>query len=401
VIVTPISLALSKAMISDDEYLERIVAGIHAVTTEDADVAWNETINGRQFDVVVRFAVGTLRYLVLVEVKNRTRKASVEDLDAFINKARDQLASKAVFVTAAGYQSGALAVAERHGVDLFTVAFDEQKLEISSTNTYLVMRNPDAPDAPNGTVPELKIGDLEVVLAVEQATLIYSNRTRWVMPNEPSQMQYYVEKTLFDDGTTLNEFLQTQRLSVPSPGKTLLDRIKIKPARRISPPDDYYFPQGKLSAIECMVASREGRGLSGNIRIDPSVFRHPVIYTNVQTGEETHFSLDQLPLGAKRAEPGSFYFNLHPLRYLYCDSVEGELITWHLVESFQCGDMNRGTFTQKAQYSVYYIPVTDKVIIKRLERRLSDYLILSGRTLPPSPSPARPPRWRLPWLKGG
>ncbi|MDM7930031.1 hypothetical protein [Blastomonas fulva] len=50
-------------MISDDEYLERIVAGIHAVTTEAADVTWNETINGRQFDVVVRFVVGTLRYL--------------------------------------------------------------------------------------------------------------------------------------------------------------------------------------------------------------------------------------------------------------------------------------------------------------------------------------------------
>ncbi|MBA4091432.1 restriction endonuclease [Sphingomonas sp. VDB2] len=388
-------------MISDDEYLERIVAGIHAVTTEDADVTWNETINGRQFDVVVRFTVGTLRYLVLVEVKNRTRKASVEDLDAFINKARDQLASKAVFVTAAGYQSGAIAVAERHGVDLFTVAFDEQELEISPTNTYLVMRNPNAPDIPEGTVPELKIGDLETILAVEQATLIYSNRTRWVMPNEPSQMQYYVEKTLFEDGTTLNEFLQSQRLSVPAPGKTLLDKIKIRPARRISPPDDYYFPQGKLSAIECMVASREGRGLSGNIRIDPSVFRHPVIYTNVQTGEAIHFSLDQLPLGAKRVEPGSFYFNLHPLRYFYCDSVEDELITWHLVESFQCGHMNRATFTQKIRYSAYYIPVTDKMIIKRLERRLSDYLTLSGGTRPANPSPVQPPRWRLPWLRSG
>lgn len=387
-------------MISDDEYLERIVAGIHAVTTEDADVTWNETINGRQFDVVVRFVVGTLRYLVLVEVKNRTRKASVEDLDAFINKARDQLASKAVFVTAAGYQSGALAVAERHGVDLFTVAFDEQELEISSTSTYLVIRNPNAPNIPDGTVPELKIGDLETVLAIEQATLIYSNRTRWIIPNEPSQMQYYVEKTLFDDGTTLDELLKSQRLSVPEPGKTLLDRIKIRPARKISPPDDYYFPRGKLSAIECRVACREGRGLSGNIRIDPSAFRHPVIYTNVQTGEAMRFSLDHLPLGAKRVEPGHFYFNLHPLRYFYCDSIEDGLIKWHLIESFQCGHMNRATFTQKARYSAYYIPVTDKIIIKRLERRLSDYLTLSGRT-PPNPSPVQSPRWQLPWLKRG
>jgi hypothetical protein len=42
-------------MISDDEYLERIVAGIQDITSQDADVTWNEMINGRQFDVVVRF----------------------------------------------------------------------------------------------------------------------------------------------------------------------------------------------------------------------------------------------------------------------------------------------------------------------------------------------------------
>ena len=45
-------------MIGEDEYLERIVAGIHAITTSDADVSWNEVINGRQFDVVARFALG-------------------------------------------------------------------------------------------------------------------------------------------------------------------------------------------------------------------------------------------------------------------------------------------------------------------------------------------------------
>ena len=52
-------------MISEDEYLERIVAGIHAVTRGSANVSWNEIINGRQFDVAVRFTLGTLSYLVL------------------------------------------------------------------------------------------------------------------------------------------------------------------------------------------------------------------------------------------------------------------------------------------------------------------------------------------------
>lgn len=386
-------------MISDDEYLERIVAGIHAVTTEDAEVTWNETINGRQFDVVVRFVLGTLRYLVLVEVKNRTRKASVEDLDAFINKARDQLANKAVFVTAAGYQSGALSVAERHGVDLFTVAFDEQEVEVSQSGTYLLMPHPNAPDIPDGAVPELKIGEVETILAIEQATLIYTNRKRWVLPDEQSQMRYYVEKTLFDDGSSLNDLMQTLRLPVPELGETLRERVRVRPARRINPPDDYYYPQGKLAAIECVIASRKSRGLSGNIQIDPSVFRHPVVYTNVQTGEASHFSLDQLPLGAKRVEPGMFYFNLHPLRYFYCDSIEDGLIRWHMVESFQSGHKHNSTFTQKVRYSSYYIPVTDKVILKRLKRRLADYLELTVRSAPPATPSLPAPRWRPPWLK--
>ena len=112
-------------MIGNDEYLERVVAGIQAVTTNGAEVTWNETINGRQFDVVVRFKLGTLRYLVVIEVKNRSRKAEAADLDEFVTKARDQNANKSVFVTASGFQNGAKAVAKRHGIDLFTVSFDE------------------------------------------------------------------------------------------------------------------------------------------------------------------------------------------------------------------------------------------------------------------------------------
>ena len=111
-------------MITDDEYLERVVAAIHAVTSDGAQVTWNEVIGGRQFDVTVRFTIGTLRYLVVIEVKNRNRPASASDLDGFVLKARDQNANKSVFVTAAGFQEGAKRVALRHGVDLFTVTFD-------------------------------------------------------------------------------------------------------------------------------------------------------------------------------------------------------------------------------------------------------------------------------------
>ncbi len=46
-------------MIPDSEYVERIVKGIHALNNPDATVDWNVEIEGRQFDVVMRFTKGT------------------------------------------------------------------------------------------------------------------------------------------------------------------------------------------------------------------------------------------------------------------------------------------------------------------------------------------------------
>src|SRR3546814_14709733 len=104
-----------------------------------SDVCSSDLINGRQFDVVVRFQVGTLRYLVLIEVKNRSRKVTAEHIESFVTKARDQNASKTVVVSAAGFQSGAVLVAERHGVDLFPVTFDESKIRLPSAMTYTII----------------------------------------------------------------------------------------------------------------------------------------------------------------------------------------------------------------------------------------------------------------------
>jgi hypothetical protein len=175
-------------MIGDDEYLERLVAGIQAVSTGGADVRWNEELNGRQFDVVVRFKMGTLQYLVLIEVKNRTRKAGAEDLDDFVTKARDQNANKAVFVTTAGFQSGAIEVAKRHGIEIFTLTFDEKDIRLPRNATWISTRNP---LAPKDAKPEFNIGEPELVANIEQASLTYADGSEGEIPSEQSQMNYY------------------------------------------------------------------------------------------------------------------------------------------------------------------------------------------------------------------
>src|SRR3546814_350328 len=280
-------------MIKEDEYLERVVAGIHAVSSGDAEVIWNESINGRQFDVVVRFQLGTLAYLVLVEVKNRSRRASAQDVEAFVTKARDQQASKAVFVTVAGFQEGAVAVAKRHGVDLFTVAFDKNMPTLSATGTYISLHNPDYAGDP---IPQLSIGEPTLVDVIEDAELEYSDGRRFAVPSEASQMNYYAAKTLLGDGRTLGDVMQTASQRWLAEGRSRTETIELPSGVVISPPDEYHFPAGMLARLRLTLVTRMSRPLSGNIGIEPTSFRNPVSYTNDLTGEKTTYTLDQLPL---------------------------------------------------------------------------------------------------------
>ena len=355
-------------MISDDEYLERIVAGIHSQTSDGADVLWNEIINGRQFDVVVRFKLGTLSYLVLIEVKNRTRKASASDVEAFTLKAKDQNANKSVFVTTAGYQSGAIEVAKRHGVDLFTVSFSDKKPALSPQTSWVSVKQKGVSDPPH-----MEVGEASPMNAIEEVALIYSDGRNIPLPDEPSQMNYYAQKTTVSGKRTLHEILQ----SVPIPdlelNETFSNEFAFEDAIDIQPPDELFFPSGTVRALRYKVTTRLGRLISGNIRVEPTAFTSPIVYTDILTGEAIQFTAASLPLGVKRVCANQFYFGLHPLRYYYCASVEDSVVHWKLIESFQNAILLRGSFTQQIRYSRYYIPVADEKILKRLRERLKNF----------------------------
>jgi hypothetical protein len=361
-------------MIKEDEYLERVVAGIHAVSSGEAQVKWNENINGRQFDVVVRFQLGTLAYLVLVEVKNRTRRASAQDVEAFVTKARDQQASKTVFVTVAGFQEGALTVARRHGVDLFTVAFDKDAPMLSATSSYISLHNPNYAGDP---IPQLSIGEPRLVDVIEDAELGYSDGKRFHVPQEASQMNYYAAKTTLEDGRTLGDVMQTAPQRWLEEGGSRNETIELEPSAVISPPDEYHFPRGELARVQLKIVARMSRPLSGNIGIELSSFHSPVDYTNVLTGEKTTYTLDQLPLNTSSLVKGEFYMQLYPLRYFHCAAVNAGSVTWQLVESFQNQQLIRATYTQEEKYGAYYVPVSDRATLERLQGRLEDYLKLS------------------------
>jgi hypothetical protein len=100
---------------------ERIVAAIHLAEQKGATVKWDETIKGRQFDVTVRFKHGLYEYLSVVECKDYATPVPAEKVDALVTKFRDVGADKAIMVAASGFQAGAIDVAKRHGIQLFSL----------------------------------------------------------------------------------------------------------------------------------------------------------------------------------------------------------------------------------------------------------------------------------------
>lgn len=357
-------------MISDDKYYELLTAGIARLSIPDADVEWDCTIDGRQFDVIVKFKAGLHVVMLAFEVKAKSRPTSVEQIDAFVTKARDAGAGKAVFVSTTGFQSGAVAVAKRHKMDLFTLSFvDGDGPQLPQSYVTITRRAPDGSLPTNvGEPPRIEEGPTRLGIAVEGITLEYADGSRVQLPNEMSQLTYYANQIVDEMDRPLVSTIE------PYLGREVeLDReetVRIQTDISIKTPDRFFAKDGRLSGLELHIAGREFKTLSGNVRMEVSSFSKPVVYENVLTGEKLTSKVGDLPVGPQTPKIGAYYFQYYPLRYYYCDALRGDLMTLYMVESFQNGELFQAVFTQEARYIRYYIPLANKGIEARLHDRL-------------------------------
>jgi predicted helicase len=104
------------------KHFERLVAAIHRLADEGADVRWNDKISGRQFDVTIRFKRGLYQYLTVIECKDYSRAVPVGEVDAFVTKSVDAKADRGVMASSSGFQAGAQEVAKRHNITLIHVS---------------------------------------------------------------------------------------------------------------------------------------------------------------------------------------------------------------------------------------------------------------------------------------
>jgi len=107
---------------------ERFVAelfGSAATEVEDLEVRVLDTIKGVDgsyvFDATVRFTVAGLQMLVVVEAKHHGRSVERSYVQILHDKLRSVGAHKAVLVSTASFQRGALEYAGVHGIALVTV----------------------------------------------------------------------------------------------------------------------------------------------------------------------------------------------------------------------------------------------------------------------------------------
>lgn len=336
------------------EKLERLVAAIHHAESHGAIVTWNDKIQGRQFDVTLRFKYGLHEYLTVIECKDYKDKIPVEKIDAFVTKARDINANKAVIVSTNGYQSGCFDVAKRHGVKLLTI---NEKVEIDLSS----LASEVTPALNIFDVRLLKSDGKEIILEDAGGRLHYlmkhirlSFDGKQISPNQLISMwQLKSPKLNFDIDSFISLPLPQNTIAdIPYEGKENVKEIRFK-CKIVKA----FIPNGPVLDMHVL----EGMATRYDLLNEAGEIEHTARLSELNLG------FDTVPI------PGKFYAIPRLHNYYYCDSINDDTVTWILIESYQHGDLLQATLTQDIKYAHYYIEVTEKTRLERLRKMLTNY----------------------------
>ena len=338
------------------KYFERLVAAIHSAADYGADVRWNELIDGRQFDVTIRFRKGLYEYLTVVECKSYEKPVSVEKVEAFVTKSSDVHAHHAVMASTSGFQKGAQEAAHKHSITLVHVT-DSSEIDLSLFGAHWV--------------------GLTDVLHIDSIELEFTDGEKKQLPKENSAMTYYASHILIQCGSgqeILNDVVHHHLSALPrgEPDSYKDHIIKCPTGACVLGPDDGEIPLKPLVCIRVRAGLAKAKTFTGPLMVDTHFLLPDVKVRNIDTGEEKTFSLHDLPLGIDTAlAEGKFYELPQFAEYYYCDSIKDGVADIYLIESFQHGQLVQAHLKMKIQYANHYVPVSDQAAIRRLSRRLS------------------------------
>jgi len=331
---------------------ERIVTAIHHAADQGGQITWSDTINGRQFDVTIRFKKGFYTFLTVIECKDYKNSVPVEKVEALVTKASGANANKAILVISSSFQAGCFPVAERHNIGLYTLK------EINELPKEVVGDH---------LIPAFNIFDIK---------LVSDEGEEYIFPEYGGKLHYLIMQTKIAVNKTdiildsyLSQWIQSRKGEVIS-GK---NEFEIKFDKKISA----YIPQEDapilFNSIHFKCKFMEVHPIS-KPTLDPYLLQKinaKFLYKNEITGETHKINSKELPLGFDtKFEEGKFYFNPKMEFFYFCEAIENDSATIYLVESYQHGHLLQVVFKQATKYSKYYIEVTNDSEIKRLTKLL-------------------------------
>ena len=339
---------------------ERVVAAIHHAASQGAKVKWNDTIQGRQFDVTIRFKYGLHEYLTVVECKDWNQNIPAEKVDALVTKCNDINANKVIMVAKKGYQESCHSIARRHGIQLLTLdeTFEWDPKQLAGRFLPLLNICEVFLELDKGGEYEFEDEGGRLYYLMNRVGLTFGGRTI-----TPIQLvtKWQLGRPDINPATTVS-------VRLPLPQGTLADIPYEKPISVKAFRFNCKIVQGfsyEGPAVEPYI--REGMARKLVLADESGGLNHQVGYLDIPLGFDTVL------------EPGKFYINPNFHNAYYCKSIDDKLVSWILVESYQHGTLLQVEFTQDIKESKYYVEVTDKRRLKRLARMLQALQKTAGR----------------------
>jgi len=328
---------------------EHLVAALHKSKTKDARVNWNEKINGRQFDVTIRFKFGYYEYLTVIECRDHSSSIPVDDIEAFVTKSRDAKADKAVMVSSSGFQSGAINAATNHKIELFTLTeINEIPIELLSNELLPAL---------NIYEIKFKLKDLDEWIELpENKNLPEYLFTHVLIRNHGREMKFYellnkLKPTILESASSEEQIL---KLNLPKNTVVTLPHL-----------GEETFVE-KVSLKYKIISFRKLKTHPG---LDPYLLSYSYNHENVLSGEST--TLAKLELNHEFdtiLRAGHFYVNPNVGFSYYCHSIEEDIVYMSLIESYQHGELFQADFRATLEFRKQVIEITDLAEMERLKK---------------------------------
>ena len=324
--------------------LERFIAAIHKQIETGAEVRWGEKIRGREFDVTIRNKDRDQTVLTVIECKDLSKRVSVSAVEAFVTKAADVDASRVIIVSAKGFQRGAILTAEKHRVELWTLAeFVEDWPSRVTREPIEALNIRKVQFVGPGKARYLLSGDerdtlpcIRLILGQAGGTVSFDDVMKRVQPD----LLIYLRKT--SDSRSFN-------LSLPSGSKILFQHERPLALREI------------IFEAEIIPAVRLRREI-----MPPEVKIRRYEY-GARNATKT-LTEDDLRLGFDtQLKAGAFYRNAWGFTYK-CVAVEGDEATMMLLESRQHGHELSALSCMASQHADGYVAIEDPGECRRLEQ---------------------------------